>query len=135
MKKYNLSKIMKRAWKLVKEKFMNISSALKKSWREAKMEEKMVELKGTEKQVAWATQIREDAINTINRNIALCEERNKQRKGISDIELQIWNQLKEEVMKCIGNIDSASKIIDLKSRLDPKSLIMIVNNESIRRRK
>lgn len=36
MKKYNLSQIMKRAWSLVKGFGMSISSALKKSWREAK---------------------------------------------------------------------------------------------------
>ena len=36
MKKYNLSKIMKRAWRLVKEAGMTISSALKKAWKEAK---------------------------------------------------------------------------------------------------
>ena len=36
MKKYNLSKIMKRAWELVKEVGMAISSALKKVWKEAK---------------------------------------------------------------------------------------------------
>lgn len=37
MKKYNLSKIMKRAWELVKKTAMTISSALKKAWREVKM--------------------------------------------------------------------------------------------------
>lgn len=36
MKKYNLSKIMKRAWKLVKSAGMTISSGLKKAWEEAK---------------------------------------------------------------------------------------------------
>lgn len=36
MKKYNLSKIMKRAWELVKESGMTISSGLKKAWEEAK---------------------------------------------------------------------------------------------------
>lgn len=41
MKKYNLSKIMKRAWELVKAAAMTISEALKKAWREAKsMKEK-----------------------------------------------------------------------------------------------
>ena len=44
MKKYNLSKIMKRAWVLVKMEGMDISSALKKSWKEAKgMEENVIE--------------------------------------------------------------------------------------------
>lgn len=36
MKKYNLSKIMKRAWELVKKTGMTISSGLKKAWLEAK---------------------------------------------------------------------------------------------------
>ncbi|HIQ73308.1 MAG TPA: hypothetical protein IAA51_02695 [Candidatus Cottocaccamicrobium excrementipullorum] len=36
MKKYDLSKIMKRAWELVKKAGMTISSGLKKAWEEAK---------------------------------------------------------------------------------------------------
>ncbi len=36
MKKYNLSKIMKRAWELVKGFGLAISEGLKKAWREAK---------------------------------------------------------------------------------------------------
>lgn len=36
MKKYNLSKIMKRAWELVKKAGMSISAGLKKAWKEAK---------------------------------------------------------------------------------------------------
>lgn len=35
-KRYNLSKIMKRAWELVKATAMSISEALRKSWKEAK---------------------------------------------------------------------------------------------------
>lgn len=36
MKKYNLSKIMKRAWELVKKMSLSISEGLKKAWKEAK---------------------------------------------------------------------------------------------------
>lgn len=36
MKKFDLSKIMKRAWELVKKAGMSISSGLKKAWEEAK---------------------------------------------------------------------------------------------------
>ena len=36
MKKYNLSKIMKRAWELVKHFGFAISDGLRKSWKEAK---------------------------------------------------------------------------------------------------
>lgn len=43
MKKYNLSKIMKRAWELVKEIGCSISEGLKKAWSEAKsMKERLV---------------------------------------------------------------------------------------------
>lgn len=45
MKKYNLSKIMKRAWELVKKAGANISGALKKAWEEAKeVKEEIVKL-------------------------------------------------------------------------------------------
>lgn len=44
MKKYNLSKIMKRAWELVKKSALTISFALKEAWREAKVvKENLVE--------------------------------------------------------------------------------------------
>lgn len=45
MKKYNLSKIMKRAWKLVKKAGFGISEALKKAWNEAKsMKEEIIKM-------------------------------------------------------------------------------------------
>ena len=44
MKKYNLSKIMKRAWELVRETAMTMSSALRQAWKEAKeMKENLVD--------------------------------------------------------------------------------------------
>jgi len=52
MKKYNLSKIMKRAWELVKKSAMTISSGLKKAWEEAKHT-----MNGTEKQITWAKEL------------------------------------------------------------------------------
>lgn len=36
MKKYNLSKIMNRAWELVKKATMTMSAALRQAWKEAK---------------------------------------------------------------------------------------------------
>lgn len=45
--KYNLSKIMKRAWELVKKMGMTISSGLKKAWEEAK--HTMIKFEGTSK--------------------------------------------------------------------------------------
>ena len=50
MKKYNLSKIMKRAWELVKKAGMTISSGLKKAWKEAKSMGKILTLNVTGKE-------------------------------------------------------------------------------------
>ena len=59
---------MKRAWKMVKNMGMTISEGLKKAWREAKMKKELI---GTPKQVAWAQDIIDDAMNTINANIRI----------------------------------------------------------------
>ena len=67
MKKYNLSKIMKKAWEYVRKLKMTISSALKKSWMEEKME-KLKELKGSPKQIKWANDIRKKAIELATEN-------------------------------------------------------------------
>ena len=67
MKKYNLSNIMKRAWELVKKSALTISSGLKKAWEEAKtMEQKLVELVGSPKQIAWAEDIRKNMISYLS---------------------------------------------------------------------
>ena len=50
MKKYNLSKIMKRAWELVKKAGLCISEGLKKAWKEAKHMGEIT--KGSVKQIA-----------------------------------------------------------------------------------
>lgn len=69
MKKYDLSKIMKRAWELVKKAGMKISSALKISWREEKLNDKkeLPELTGSEKQINWANAIREKALELLDK--------------------------------------------------------------------
>lgn len=45
MKKYNLSKIMKRAWELVKTAGLCISEGLKLAWKEAKEAKEVKEMK------------------------------------------------------------------------------------------
>lgn len=60
MRKYDLSKIMKRAWELVKKAGMTISSGLKKAWEEAKkVEENLKEkvVKAIESLIAEATDV------------------------------------------------------------------------------
>lgn len=71
MKKYNLSKIMKRAWELVKGFGFGISEGLKKAWKEAKEVKKAImNMKGTEKQVEWAMNLMEK----MHEEFAVCKE-------------------------------------------------------------
>lgn len=44
--KYNMSKIMRRAWELVKKMGMTISEGLKKSWKEAKNMAEKIKFEG-----------------------------------------------------------------------------------------
>lgn len=60
MKKYDLHRIMRRAWQIKKENERNIFSlCLKIAWAEAKEEQELPKLVGTPKQVAWAEKLRE----------------------------------------------------------------------------
>ena len=47
--KYNMSKIMRRAWELVKKMGMTISEGLKKSWKEAKNMAEKIKFEGRAK--------------------------------------------------------------------------------------
>ena len=77
---------------------------------------RMPELVGSEKQIKWAQQIREDAIGTVNKNIELAEERMEKVSGSSkkvfletiDAYKEVGRQLSEELQK----ITSASVMID-----------------------
>ena len=136
MKKYNLSRIMKRAWEFVKKERMDISSALKKSWmEEKKMEEKMKDLIGTEKQVAWAESIRDNAVNTLNGNVRIYTERLEKHGKLFKIDLEVWTELRNMVVSQIKDIESAAKIIDIRHNLDPSFLGQMAETEIIKRRK
>lgn len=66
--KYDLKKIMKRAWEIKREDKDNIFGlCLKLAWGEAKKEEggKKVVLEGSEKQVKWAEDIRSKVMDCI----------------------------------------------------------------------
>lgn len=51
MKKYNLSKIMKRAWELVKKAGLCISEGLKLAWKEAKEKKILWDYRGLQERL------------------------------------------------------------------------------------
>lgn len=71
-------------------------------------------LQGTEKQVAWANQIREDAINTAERNIKLNEDRLRQYgiKNMYEPKIEAYKQVRDNLRTALSKIDKASDIID-----------------------
>ena len=100
MKKYNLSKIMKRAWELVKKTSFGISEALKKAWKEAKMGG--TKMTGTEKQISFAN----DLIKKMN-DALIAECKAKYSESVS-----MWESRKEEYNRILSESD-AGLVIDL----------------------
>ena len=102
MKKYNLSKIMKRAWEMVKNAGFGISAALKRAWKEAKEGGKMT---GTEKQIIFAN----DLIGKMNKQfdalIADC------KAGFPE-NVSMWESCKDGYNRIISE-SNAGLVIDL----------------------
>lgn len=68
--KYDLRKIMKRAWEIKKENSKNIFFlCLKMAWEEAKGRVSLPKLVGTPKQVAWAEKLRERHLEILRREL------------------------------------------------------------------
>jgi hypothetical protein len=106
MKKYNLSKIMKRAWELVKKSALTISSGLKKAWEEAKtMEQKLVELVGSPKQIAWAEDIRKNMISYLSALVRKYESEDRPARA----------EKRAKDMEILSNIKEASWFIENRS--------------------
>lgn len=70
MEKFNLHRIMKRAWEIKRQDKRNIFSfCLKMAWEEAKEETSLPKLIGTPKQVAWAEKLRERHLEILRREL------------------------------------------------------------------
>lgn len=70
MKKYDLHRIMRRAWQIKKQNERNIFSlCLKIAWAETKEEQELPKLVGTPKQVAWAEKLRERHLEILRREL------------------------------------------------------------------
>lgn len=123
MKKYNLSKIMKRAWELVKKISLTISEALKKAWKEAKRT-----MKGSEKQIKWAEDIKNRCLETIEINIETCKkERLSFQPYAKDFqrEFKAWEILRTDMENIFAHekCQDASYIIDRRDMLTCEKML------------
>lgn len=118
MKKYNLSKIMKRAWELVKKAGMTISSGLKKAWEEAKET-----MKGSQKQIAWA----KDIISKANKAIEEIENYDQSEfKEVGKI-------LREKFNNAVDNHDDASWWIEHRNSYTRDFIRLGIGNRLLRK--
>lgn len=103
MKKYNLTKIMRRAWELVKKAGFGISEALKKAWKEAKMGG--TKMTGTEKQISFANDLIKKMNEQFDALIADC------KAGFPE-NVSMWESCKEGYNRIISE-SNAGLVIDL----------------------
>lgn len=110
MKKYNLSKIMKRAWEMVKKAGFGISAALKRAWKEAKEGRKMT---GTEKQISFASALIEKMNEQFDLIVADCKVKNPEK-------VSMWESCKSGYNKIMSE-SYAGNVIDALRGLDETS--------------
>ena len=103
MKKYNLSKIMRRAWELVKKASFGISEALKKAWNEAK--KGGTKMTGTEKQINFANDLIKKMNEQFDALIADC------KAGFPE-NVSMWESCKDGYNRIISE-SNAGLVIEL----------------------
>lgn len=103
MRKYNLSKIMKRAWEMVKKVGFGISEALKKAWNEAK--KGVTKMTGTERQINFANDLIEKMNKQFDALITDCKAQFPEN-------VSMWESCKDGYNRIISESD-AGLVIEL----------------------
>lgn len=88
--------------------------------------ENTYELKGSEKQITWATDILNDVMGTISRNIEISKERNQER------DVKAFEAVKNKINKIIEQKKEASFYITNRNAFNPHTVIKTA--EEIRNR-
>ena len=89
------------------------------------------ELIGTPKQVAWAQDIIDDAMNTINANIKRASETDDMKKLLG---FDSWLEIKEQVMSLIFSTKEAKTFIEHRNVIDPERIIKIHDEMEMKKR-
>ena len=79
-------------------------------------------LEGSEKQVKWAEQIREDALGVIDRQIKWYKDEMPNRphdKDFMQASLESYKEIKKSITDTFSKTKEASKIIDNRSKFSP----------------
>ena len=74
-------------------------------------------MKGTDKQIAWAEEIKSDALNTLDANIKRTEKLQFLRE-----DNEAYRLLKAMTVKALGSIEEAGTLIERRNAFAPRSL-------------
>lgn len=77
-------------------------------------------LKGTEKQIAWATDLINNAMNTIEKNL---ENAKNGKDFYAKYNVQAFSELKASLEKVIAKLETAEQVIDNRKVLDPSQIL------------
>lgn len=88
----------------------------------------MTNLTGSEKQIKWAEEIINNAIGTIDANIAKWEQQQANGIHVFDKQIETAKTLRVQVATCIENTKTAKAIIDNRNKLDGSYIMQMVNN-------
>lgn len=96
----------------------------------------MPKLSGSEKQVSWANQIRESAINTVNKNIerALNEEKRSGLNGLFRNKIKAFEEIGRQLEGGFKGKTSASWIIENRGQFSSSRILRIANEMAQRYR-
>ena len=83
----------------------------------------MKELKGTQKQVAWAEDIRKNAIGWIEKTIQQYKDRNTENDTqLFNKNIEAGEMMLEDMKKMLDKVEDTSVIIGMRDKLAVKSL-------------
>lgn len=94
---------------------------------------KLPELTGSDKQVSWANDIRQRAMDSIDFNIRSSREHyNRTNFTSSMIARDLYGDMKNELSGILQKTSRASEIINMRDKLSPQRIHNIVNSMSDR---
>ena len=89
------------------------------------------ELTGSEKQVKWAKDIRQSALDTISSNLKNEKEYYSKFKDFeSKMKIELYKDLQEAFQERFQNITKASQIIDMRNNISPSNIVNMVNSRA-----
>lgn len=86
-------------------------------------------MKGTEKQIKWAQDIKDKFFRTIDLNISFYQEQLDKHPEVIEYQddIDIFVNIKEDMEKALSHVDDAAKIIEMREMLSADRILFVFN--------